>query len=240
MCSRGCQIFGRDSPTSQLNLFTSEDIPAWLPPQAKEARSHVFWAQIVAFIEIPLSVFITVLLLYYYFRYSATSYLLINPNASSLASAFFTFSMYFVAVVIISILELVFIKVHVSNPIDSGKFVVAEERAILWGVISLLFGLIPGIMLLAAGISLRDLNRHVTSVKEIPSDIRQQGRETARGSPTETKRSIEPPQSPPRPAQQYSVPPASRQHPDMYKCKKCGASFPAFMRSCPNCNELKT
>lgn len=220
---------------SQLNLFTSEDMPPWLPPQAKEARSHVFWAQIVAFIEIPLSVFISILLLYYYFKYSSPSNLLVNPNAASLASAFFYFAMYFAAIVVVSVLELVFIRVHVSNAIDTGKFVAAEERAVLWGVLSILFGLIPGILLVAAGMSLRDLNRHVSTVKEIPREVQAQSQQGT----AEQKKTVQPPQTPPKQAQQYSVPPASRQHPDMVKCKKCGASFPAFMHTCPNCNEPK-
>ncbi len=229
---------------SQLNLFTSEDIPPWLPPQAKEARSHVFWAQIVAFIEIPLSVFVTVLLLYYYFKYSAPSFVRINPNAASLASAFFAFAMYFIAIVIVSVLELVFIRVHVSNQIDNGKFVVAEERAVLWGILSVLFGLIPGIMLIAAAMSLRDLSRHTTSVKELPTEpaASKQSTQQAAGSQADTKKAVPPPQTPAKQAQQYSVPAASasRQHADMVKCKKCGASYPAFMHSCPNCNEPKS
>ncbi len=226
---------------SQLNLFTSEEIPPWLPPQAKEARSHVFWAQIVSFIEIPISVFLTILLLYYYFRYSSPSFVRINPNAASLASAFFAFAMYFIAIVIVSVLELAFIRVHVSNPIDSGKFVVAEERAVLWGVLSILFGLIPGIMLIASAMSLRELNKHATSVKEIPA-------EAANGQPPsgpappggEAKKPVQPPQTPAKQPQPFSVPAASKQHSDMVKCKKCGASYPAFMHSCPSCNEPKS
>lgn len=206
-------------------------MPPWLPPQAKEARSHVFWAQIIAFIEIPLSVFLTVLLLYYYFQYQALS--------SSLASGFFAFAMYFVAILIVSVLELVFIRVHVSNHIDSGKFVVAEERAVLWGVLSILFGLIPGIMLVAAALNLRNLNKHTTSVKQLPEEP-QPGQQTVKKeSQGDQRKGVQPPQSPPKPTQQYSVPEASRPHTDMVKCKKCGASYPAFMHSCPNCNEPK-
>lgn len=219
---------------AQLNLFTSEEMPPWLPPQAKEARSHVFWAQIIAFIEIPLSVFLTVLLLYYYFKYQALS--------SSLASGFFAFSMYFVAILIVSVLELVFIRVHVSNHIDSGKFVVAEERAVLWGVLSILFGLLPGIMLVAAALSLRNLNKHTTSIKEIPEEPQRgssPAAETKKGASGEQRKGVQPPQSPAKQTQQYSVPEASRPHTDMVKCKKCAASYPAFMHSCPNCNEPK-
>ena len=43
--------------------------------------------------------------------------------------------------------------------------------------------------------------------------------------------------------QQYNVPAATttpRHHTDMVKCKKCGASYPAFMHACPNCNEPKS
>ncbi len=221
---------------TQLNLFTSEDIPPWLPPQAKEARSHVFWAQIVAFIEIPVSVFLTVLLLYYYFKYSAPSYILINPNSGTLAGAFFAFAMYFVAVVVVSVLEVVFIRVHISNQIDSGKFVAAEERAVLWGVLSILFGLIPGIMLVASAVSLRDLNKHATSVREMPQEVQKEQQPQKQPEPAPA---VPPPNSPPPRQQQFSVPAASKQHPDMVKCKKCNASYPAFMHSCPNCNEPK-
>lgn len=213
-------------------------MPPWLPPQAKEARSHVFWAQIVAFIEIPISVFLTILLFYYYFKYSAPAYVLVNPGASSVASAFFAFALYFIAIVLVSVLELVFIRLHISNQLDAGKFVVAEERAVLWGVLSILFGLIPGIMLIAAAMSLRDLNKHTTSVKEIPQETGG-GIQGTQGSP-EAKTAIPPPQTPAKQAQQYSVPAAAKQHTEMVKCKKCGASYPAFMHSCPSCNEPKS
>ncbi|MDH2905369.1 MAG: hypothetical protein PXX82_03340 [Methanomassiliicoccales archaeon] len=224
-----------------MNFFTSEEVPPWLPPPAREARSYAFWAQIVALIEIPISVVLSIVSFYYYFKFSAPGYVIVNPNAAAYSTSYLWLSVYFLAVIFVSILEISFIKAHVSSLIDTGKFVPAEERAIIWGIVSILFGFLPGIFLIACAYRLRAMNSempqsamqsvgsqtdvHTTAKQEVPQQWHPQKQEQQT-----------------RP-QQYNVPAATttpRHHTDMVKCKKCGASYPAFMHACPNCNEPKS
>ncbi len=226
---------------TQLNFFTSEDAPPWLPPPAREARGHAFWAQIIALIEIPISVVLSIVSFYYYFKFSAPGYLIVNPNAAAYAASYLWLSVYFIAVIFVSILEITFIKAHVSSLIDTGKFVPAEERAIIWGIVSILFGLIPGIFLIASAFRLRAMN------SEMPQSAMQSVRPQSETQPVQKQDAAQPghaarKEQQPKP-QQYSVPAATttpRHHADMVKCKKCGASYPAFMHACPNCNEPKS
>lgn len=226
---------------TQLNFFTSEEAPPWLPPPAREARNHAFWAQIVAFIEIPVSVVLSIVSFYYYFNFSAPGYILVNPNAAVYATSYLWLSIYFIAIIFVSVLEITFIKLHISSLIDTGKFVPAEERAIIWGIVSILFGLLPGVFLIACALRLRRMN------SQMPQSALENVQPQQTVKPAQ-KQETAPQRQGPRPeqqskSQQYSVPSATttpRHHADMVKCKKCGASYPAFMHACPNCNEPKT
>ncbi|MBX8644693.1 MAG: hypothetical protein KIY12_08240 [Thermoplasmata archaeon] len=226
---------------TQINFFTSEETPPWLPTTAREARSHAFWAQIVALIEIPAAVVLAIISFYYYFKYSAPGYVLVNPNAASYSTSYLWFAVYLIAVVFVCILEVAFIKLHVTSFIDTGHFSSAEERAIIWGIISILFGILPGIFLIASAVKLR-----ATGVQMPQSAVEHQ--EQPLSHTTAQQKESQPPAKARQPesqvkSQPFTVPPAtgpSRQHADMVKCKKCGASFPAFMHSCPNCNEPKS
>jgi hypothetical protein len=46
--------------------------------------------------------------------------------------------------------------------------------------------------------------------------------------------------APPQPVEAQPMPHATQPEPhkaEMVKCKKCSVQYPAFMRTCPNCNE---
>ena len=212
-----------------------------MPPPAREARSHAFWAQIIALVEIPFSVVFSIISFYYYFKFSAPGYVVVNPNAAAYATSYLWLSVYFMAVILVSILEIAFIKRHVSALIDTGKFVPAEERAIMWGIVSILFGFLPGIFLIASAFRLRAMNSEMpqSAMQSVhpQHDVQPPQKQE---SPQQKSRAKQEQQSKP---QQYSVPAATttpRHHADMVKCKKCGASYPAFMHACPNCNEPKS
>ncbi|MEM3852240.1 MAG: hypothetical protein QXP70_04490 [Methanomassiliicoccales archaeon] len=230
--------------TQQIGIFTSEDIPPWLPSHAKESRNQVFWAQIASFVEVPVAIFLAILMFYYYFRYSARSYLLLNPGAKGLATDFFSFGIYFIVIVIVCTVEVAFIKAHISNAIDSGKFLLAQERSMLWGILGILFGLVPGILLISASVSLRELNKQPTASAD--SSMPKTEQTKAQSPPIQSVN--QPPRAEtPTNAQQeqkqsvYVIPPANtKMHTDMIKCKKCGASYPSFMHACPSCNEPKS
>jgi hypothetical protein len=228
---------------AQINFFTSEETPPWLPPAARDARNHAFWAQIVALIEIPAAVVLSIVLFYYYFKFSAPGYVIVNPGAASYATTYLWSAVYLIAVVFVCILEVAFIKLHVTAYIDTGHFSSAEERAIVWGIISILFGVLPGVFLIASAIRLRSTSVPMpqSAVETAESTVREaQQPAVAQERPPVQKTKFQDSQAR---TQQYTVPPATattKHHADMVKCKKCGASFPAFMHSCPNCNEPKS
>lgn len=220
-------------------------MPTWLPPQAREARAQVFWAQIIAFVEVPVAILLSILMFYYYFHYSSRSFIATNPGARGLSIDFLAFGVYFLAIVFVSVLELVFTKVHISNTIDTGKYAIARERSMLWGVLSVLFGLIPGILLLAASSRLGELNRQIYQQTAVPAQESRPHTEHAQQPASQSQQIGTPQAAAPAAKQQvasqssYVVPAAQKPHTDMVKCKKCGASYPAFMHACPNCNEPK-
>jgi|GEM_PF-4633965 hypothetical protein len=230
---------------TQVGFFTSEEIPPWLPPQAKEARSHVFWAQIISFVEIPVAILLSILMFYYYFKYSSRPYIVTNPSAAGFATDFLAFAIYFILIVFVCALELAFTKAHISNAIDSGKYLLAQERSLLWGVLSIVFGLIPGILLIAASTRLGELGKQSTpqpfqaatsTAQEKAGETHQTQKPAASQQQTQVPHITqeETKQSP------YVIPAAQKPHTDMVKCKKCGASYPAFMHACPSCNEPKS
>ncbi len=228
---------------TQINFFTSEETPPWLPPAARDARNHAFWAQIVALIEIPAAVVLSIVSFYYYFKFSAPGYVIVNPGAASYSTTYLWSAVYLIAVVFVCILEVAFIKLHVTAYIDTGHFSSAEERAIIWGILSILFGVLPGVFLIASAIKLRSTGVQMPqsameTAETAPQETKQPGRASERPAVQKTRA-----QEPQSGSQPYAIPPATaapKHHADMVKCKKCGASFPAFMHSCPNCNEPKS
>lgn len=178
---------------------------------------------------------------YYYFKYSAHSFTVLNPGAKALASAFLVFAVYFLLVMFISAIVTFLVKRQISNPLDAGKFEVAGERSIIWGIISLIFGFVPGIMLIAGAIRLREAYAHLQQPvhEQAPPRTPVPENETLRAETVQQNAGRVQPSASQSRAQQYSVPSVAKHSPEMVKCKKCGSSFPSFMHACPNCNEPK-
>ncbi|MCU0861314.1 MAG: DUF973 family protein [Methanomassiliicoccales archaeon] len=192
--------------------------PPWLPAPAVESREIAWWTQWV------LALF---------------GLLLIVSGIIS----FFTLSWFWAGYSLVSgivyFLLLFLMKSTFFDTLDQGKFKEASDKLIIWVIVGIIFGFVPGLLLLIAYIRLRDVFQ--PNYQPYPAGTYQAG-----PAPPQQQQqySAPPPQQapPPQPPPQQAPPPQpasqeQQKHADMVKCKKCGVQFPAFMRTCPNCNE---
>lgn len=207
-----------------IPFFTSSAGPPWLPASVAEARRFAYWGQLIFFVFFVILLVLGVLSLVFG-AYGGAAYLLVSA--------------------IIDLVVVVLLKSTVFDTIDQGRFNEASDRLLIWGVVGLIFGILPGIFLIIAFIRIQDIfqPQYQPYPPQEPS---------AQYQPPLTGPQYSPP---PRPTQEYqykvpgdqptesaekgSEPATSRRKPkyDMVKCKKCGVQYPSFMRTCPNCNE---
>jgi hypothetical protein len=141
----------------------------------------------------------------------------------------------FVLWIIIDIIFFFLIKSTVFDQIDQGRFHDANVMFLLWSILMLFVGLIPGILMIIGWIKFQEVFQ--------PQYAQYQAQPGQVGPPPAQQPSQYAP-PPPAPPQQAPPPPpaaapdaAQQQKVDMVKCKKCGVNYPAFMHHCPNCNE---
>ncbi|MEM0449900.1 MAG: hypothetical protein QW520_08790 [Methanomassiliicoccales archaeon] len=192
--------------------------PPWLPAPAVEAREIAWWTQWV------LALF---------------GLLLIISGIISFFTRSWFWAGYTLASGLVYFLLLFLMKSTFFDALDQGRFKEASDKLLIWVIIGIIFGFIPGLLLLIAYIRLRDVFQ--PKFQPYPPGTYQAGAPPPSpqpqyyAPPPQQAPPPPPPQAPPAPQPTPSHEPAK--HADMVKCKKCGVQYPAFMRTCPNCNE---
>ena len=204
-----------------LSFMAKEPGPPWLPASAAEARKLAYWAQWICLI----------------FGIIWLIYGIINLVLWS--NSWLILGLYGIVGAAVNIVTAFMLKKTVFDAIDQGRFREANDKMLIWAILTLIFGLIGGIFLLLAYIKLKEVFQ--PNYQPYPAG---QYQAAPPGQP-------QPPQPAPQPASQPAPqapqpapvsppqpqPTSQQKHAEMVKCKKCGVQYPAFMRTCPNCNE---
>ena len=187
--------------------------PPWLPAPAAQGRQLAYYGVLFAFIMFVVGIIWLII-------------------------AMLSWSVYlygFVLWIIIDIIFFFLIKSTVFDQIDQGRFHDANVMFLLWSILMLFVGLIPGILMIIGWIKFQEVFQ--------PQYAQYQAQPGQVGAPPTQQPSQYAPPPPPPPQQAPPPPPAAapesaqQQKVDMVKCKKCGVNYPAFMHHCPNCNE---
>ncbi|MGD1061081.1 MAG: hypothetical protein ABR879_06455 [Methanomassiliicoccales archaeon] len=197
--------------------MAKEPGPQWLPASAAEARLLAYWGQWFALLfgVIFLVIGVMGLILWAW----------VGP-------------IYLVMSGVINIVAALMLKTSFFDSIDAGRFKEGSERLIIWSIITLIFGIISGVFLLLSWVKLGEVFQ--PNYQPYPSGQYQAGQPQAPQAPAAPAPAPQAPPQPaaPQPAPQPAQQPAQDQKKaEMVKCKKCGVQYPAFMRTCPNCNE---
>jgi hypothetical protein len=152
----------------------------------------------------------------------------------------FVFGGYSIASGVINFLLVFVMKSTFFDAVDLGKFREAQDKLIIWMILGLIFGFIGGLMLLIA--YLRLANVFQPNYQPYPSGQYQVGQAQAPPQQYQAppQQAAPAPPAPTQPVEAQPMPHATQPEPhkaEMVKCKKCGVQYPAFMRTCPNCNE---
>ena len=198
-----------------LSFLAKSVAPPWLPAPVAEARKLAYWAQWL------------MLLLGLAFTISGVVQIVFGG---------FVFGGYSLAAGIVNFLVVFLMKSTFFDAVDLGKFREASDRLLIWMILGLIFGFLGGLLLLFA--YLRIQNVFQPNYQPYPSGQYQVGQ--AQAPPQQYQAPQQ--QAAPAPPQRVEAQPAPQAPPEphkaeMVKCKKCGVQYPAFMRTCPNCNE---
>ncbi len=196
--------------------MAKEPGPQWLPASAAEARLLAYWGQWFAFLFGVLFLVIGVLGLIFTWFWGMPIYLLIAG--------------------IMNLVAALMLKTSFFDSLDAGRFKEASERLIIWTILTLIFGVIAGVFLILSWVKLGEVFQ--PNYQPYPAGTYQAGQPQAQPQQVPPAPAPVAPQAPPQPAPQAAPQPAPEQKKaEMVKCKKCGVQYPAFMRTCPNCNE---
>ena len=202
--------------------------PPWLPASVAEARKLAYWAQIIQAI-------LAVILLI-----AGIVTLLIGDRLGVV----------YIVEGIIGLALAILLKSMLFDVLDQGKFKEASERTLIFGIIGIFTGLIPGILLILGYVRMQEVFQpqyqqyHPQNASVAPP---QQGQQQTTVQQTEQKPA--PQQAPDqmqtlregiKQDQAQADQKKKDQKTEMIKCNKCGVQFPSFMHACPNCNEPKS
>jgi hypothetical protein len=197
--------------------MAKEPGPQWLPASAAEARLLAYWGQWFAFLFGILFLVIGVIGVIFWWIWGFPFYLLIAG--------------------VLNLIAALMLKTSFFDSLDAGRFKEASERLIIWTVLTLIFGVVAGIFLILSWVKLGEVFQ--PNYQPYPAGQYQAGAPQAAPQPqTPPPAPVAPapaPQAPP--AQPVQQPAQEQKKTEMVKCKKCGVQYPAFMRTCPNCNE---
>lgn len=186
--------------------------PPWLPAPAAQARQFAYWGMLFTLIMFVVGVIFTIYVMLFYWTYLYG----------------------FVIWLILGILLFFLVKSSVFDQIDQGRFHDANIMFLLWSILALFVGLIPGILMLVGWIKFQEVFQpQYAQYQAQPGQVGQAPPQQSQYAPPPPP----PPQQAPPAAPAAEPKPAEQQKVDMVKCKKCGVSYPAFMHHCPNCNE---
>ncbi len=199
-----------------LSFLAKSVAPPWLPAPVAEARKIAWWAQWL------------MLLIGLAYVISGIVNMIFNS---------FIFGSYSLAAGIINLLLVFVMKTTFFDAVDLGKFKDAADKLLIWMILGLLFGVLGGILLLIAYLRIRNVFQ--PNYQPYPTGQYQVGQ--AQAPPQQYQAppqpAAQPAPVPPAPAEAQAAPPHEAHKAEMVKCKKCGVQYPAFMRTCPNCNE---
>ncbi len=199
-----------------LSFLAKSVAPPWLPAPVAEARKIAWWAQWLMLL-IGLA-------------------FVIGGIVNMILSGFI-FGSYSLAAGIINLLLVFVMKTTFFDAVDLGKFKDAADKLLIWTILGLIFGVLGGIMLLIAYLRIRNVFQ--PNYQPYPTGQYQVGQ--AQAPPQQYQAppqpAAQPAPAPPAPVEAQPAPPHEAHKAEMVKCKKCGVQYPAFMRTCPNCNE---
>ncbi|HXZ24201.1 MAG TPA: hypothetical protein VEH08_05650 [Methanomassiliicoccales archaeon] len=195
-----------------LSFMAKEPGPAWLPASASEARRLAYWGQWVALFWGILVLILGIIDLFTFTRFGfGTGWYSLIAGIVNLVAVFMLKGMFF-------------------DNLDAGRFKEARDNLLIWAVLTLILGVLAGVFLLFAYIKLNEVFQ--PNYQPYPAGQYQVA------PPQQQPAQAPPPQpAPPAPAAPAPEPAQQPKHAEMVKCKKCGVQYPAFMRTCPNCNE---
>lgn len=201
-----------------IPFLASSTGPAWLPAAARDARQFAYWGQLITGV-----MFIVALLMFVFslvaWELGTAAYFIVS--AGVLAFLFYMMGK------------------TVFEPLDQGKFREASDKLLIWGILGLIFLVIPGIFLLLAYVRLQEVFQ--PQYQQYPTQYYQQPQQYPQKAPAAGQYQAPPQQAPqqrqaPAPVPVTPAPEApQQQRSEMIKCKNCGVQYPAFMRNCPNC-----
>ncbi len=202
-----------------IPFLASSTGPAWLPAAARDARQFAYWGQLITGVMFIVAVIMAIV---------------------SFVTGQWPSGVYFIFAAAVLAFLFYLMSKTVFEPLDQGKFREASDKLLIWGILGLIFLVIPGIFLLLAFVRLQEVFQ--PQYQQYPTQYYQQPQQYPQkpGAPAQYQA---PPQRPapqqyqaPAPAPVAPAPEApQQQRSEMIKCKNCGVQYPAFMRNCPNC-----
>ncbi|NYT11812.1 MAG: zinc ribbon domain-containing protein [Methanomassiliicoccales archaeon] len=205
--------------------------PPWLPASVAEARKFAFWGQLIYLVFFFIWLVFGVIMLFF---------------------SSWSFGAYLLTSAAVNIIIVFLLNTTVFESIDQGRFNEASDRLLIWGILGIIFGIIPGIFMIIAFLRIQDVfqPQYQPYPPQQPGQY-QQPPQYQQPSQTQPQQYQQPPaparpqQEPPRaqvpqqpqPATPQQTQQAQKPKHEMVKCKKCGVQYPAFMRTCPNCGE---
>jgi hypothetical protein len=206
-----------------IPFLASSTGPAWLPAAARDARQFAYWGQLITGVMAVVALIMALV---------------------SFVTGQWPSGIYFIVGVVILGFLFYMMGKTVFEPLDQGKFREASDKLLIWGVLGLIFLIIPGIFLLLAFVRLQEVFQ--PQYQQYPTQYYQQPQQYPQQAPPAGQHQA-PAQYQAPPQQQYQAPapvPAApapeaphQQRSEMIKCKNCGVQYPAFMRNCPNCGQ---
>lgn len=193
------------------DFLAPENGPPWLPGSVAEARKLVYIGHLLSLVFTLIAVLVGVI---------SIIYGNLAGGVVSLVAAG------------IGVLLLIMVKDNVFTHLDQGRFKQASDALLIWSIVGLFVYVIPGVLMLVGYLKLQDIFQP------------QYQQYQAQQYQAQQYQPQQPPQqpAPAAPAPEQPAPVAhAEEHKDkkveMVKCRKCGVNFPAFMQSCPACNE---
>ncbi|KQM11136.1 hypothetical protein AOA80_10265 [Methanomassiliicoccales archaeon RumEn M1] len=167
--------------------------------------------------------------------------MLLIAGVSSITSGGYSIGAYAIIAALVNLLLYAMMPSTVFAPLDQGRFREASDRLLIWGVLGLLFGVLGGLVLLAAYVKLQDVFQPQYQQYPPGQYYEQPLYQQPQYQPAP------PPYQPPartdevvpakvEEAEPEPVPaPEPPRKAEMTKCRNCGVQYPSFMRNCPNC-----
>ena len=202
--------------------------PPWLPASVAEARKLAYWAQIIAGVLGALFLILGIVNLLIWDRF---------------------LGIFYIVVAIIALAFAVMLKSMLFDILDQGKFKEASERMLIFGILGLFAGVLPGILILLGYVRVQEVFQpqyqqyHPQNASVAPP---QQGQAQQQAPAEQTAQQPVAQQDQMQTLRegikedQAATEKKKDQKTEMIKCNKCGVQFPSFMHACPNCNEPKS